>query len=32
MVVTDYHNKRTMRNVQKKGTMKFLMEWLGSYR
>jgi len=23
MVVTDYHKKRTMGNVQKEGTMKF---------
>jgi len=23
MVVTDYHNKRTIENTQKKGTMKF---------
>ena len=28
MVVTDYHRKRTMRNVQKEGTMKFPTRWL----
>jgi len=28
MVVTDYHKKRTMENVQMEGTMEFLMRWL----
>jgi len=27
MVVTDYHKKRTMGNVQKEGTMKFPTRW-----
>jgi len=27
MVVTDYHKERTMENVQKEGTMKFLTRW-----
>jgi len=28
MVVTDYHKKRTMGNVQKEGTMEFPTRWL----
>jgi len=28
MVVTDYHKKGTIENVQKEGTMEFLMKWL----
>jgi len=28
MVVTDYHKKRTMENIQKEGTMEFLTRWL----
>jgi len=28
MVVTDYHKKRTIGNVQKEGTMKFPTRWL----
>jgi len=28
MVVTDYHKRRTMENVQKEGTMEFLTRWL----
>jgi len=28
MVVTDYHKKRTIGNVQKEGTMKFPARWL----
>ena len=27
MVVTDYHKKRTMGNVQKEGTMEFPTRW-----
>jgi len=28
MVVTDYHKERTIENIQKEGTMKFLTRWL----
>ena len=28
MVVTDYHKKRTMGNIQKEGTMEFPTRWL----
>jgi len=28
MVVTDYHNERTMENVQKEGTIEFPTRWL----
>ena len=28
MVVTDYHKERTIGNVQKEGTMEFLVRWL----
>jgi len=28
IVVTDYHNERTIGNIQKEGTMEFPTEWL----